>query len=216
MRRPEAKTLMLGLFLGGLFSLRAIPRLVAARIRDLPLGPYWVAWAAVPVCLLTGWLAVPWLVRLQGGPSAVDEKMREFTQKYGDPPEDGVERPLFFYTVTRFTVRGVEGSLSAKRPWLRYGHLSVVPVPALLLLCIVVVQGANSAFSGPYEDARCMVVRSWKYKGETSLAFACQRANGEALEEGSSAPPLPPRFTARVRRGALGVWLFDRTSVRGE
>jgi len=89
-----------------------------------------------------------------------------------------------------------------------------MPFPVLLLVSIVVIESANSAFSGPYEDARCMVVRSWKYHGETSLAFACQRSGGEALEEGVSRPPLPARFSARVRRGALGVWLLDRSSVR--
>jgi hypothetical protein len=75
-----------------------------------------------------------------------------------------------------------------------------MPFPALLLVSITFVESANSAFSGPYEDARCMVVRSWKYKGETSLAFACQRSNSEPLEEGVSPPPLPARFSARVRR----------------
>jgi hypothetical protein len=80
----------------------------------------------------------------------------------------------------------------------------------------IIVESANSAFSGPYEDAQCTVVRSWKYEGKTSLAFACRRSSGEALEEGVSPRPLPPRFGARVRRGALGVWLLDRTSVRGD
>jgi hypothetical protein len=216
MRGPEVKTLMLGLFFGGLIGLLLIPRVLADRIRDLPLGPYWVAWAAAPACLLAGWLAVPWLVRLQGGSSAVDEDMQRDAETARRPPNDTFQVPLFSQAVAWLTTKGVEGSLKTKSPRRRYGHLAIMPFPALLLLSIVVVESANHAYSGPYEDARCMVVRSWKYKGETNLAFACQRSSGEALEEGVSFPPLPARFTARVRRGALGVWLFDRTSVRDE
>jgi hypothetical protein len=216
MRGPKVKTQMLGLFFGGLGGLLLIPRVLAERIRDLPLGQYWVAWASAPACLLACWLAVPWLVRLEGGSSAVDEDMRRDAERARRPPDDTFQVPLFSRAVAWLTVRGVEGSLKTKSPRRRYGHLAVMPFPALLLLSIVVVESANSAFSGPYEDARCMVVRSWKYKGETSLAFVCQRSSGEALEEGVSARPLPARFSARVRRGALGVWLFDRTSVREE
>lgn len=215
MRPLQVKTLMMGLFFWGLLGLHLIPGSIAERIRDLPLGEYWVAWAAAPLCLLAGWLAVPWLVRLQGGPSAVDEEMRQYTERDRRPGQDGFV-PLFSRAVAWLTTKGLEGSLAVKSPRRRYGHLGIMPFPALLLLSIVVVQGANSVFSGPYEDARCMVVRSWKYRGETSLAFACQRSDGDALEEGVSVRPLPPRFSARVRRGALGVWLFDQTSVRVE
>ena len=114
MRGLEVKKLMLGLFFGGLFGLLLIPRALAAHIRDLPLGQYWVAWATAPAWLIAGWLAVPWLVRLQDGPSAVDEDMRRDAESVRRPADGAWPIPLFSRAVAWLTIKGVEGSLKTR------------------------------------------------------------------------------------------------------
>jgi hypothetical protein len=199
MDRGTSDALMVGVFGGGLYALQAVPRWVATRIVDEPLGQYWVACLPALPLMLGYWLAVPWLMRLQGGAAVLDEEMRGQV--------DDAERPWFWRKL-------LEGNLRAKSPRLRHGYLALMPLPALLAVTTGVVMYANSALSGTYEEANCDVIRSWKFDGKWSRAFVCRRSIGEALEEGLTEGPRPDHFTARVRRGALGVWLLDGRSVR--
>jgi len=211
MRQRIAETIFLVLFLGGLLALNVVPAWVAARIRDEPLGEYWLAWLMAPLWLVLLWLAVPWFVQLSGGAAAVDEGMRKDIVRAREPMQ------LFwpFLMMSRWlAVKGLEGSLRAASPRRRYGHLAVMPFPALVLLTIVLMQITNSALSGPYEPVTCAVVRSWVQDGKASRVFVCHRASGEALEEGGPSAFVPNRFAARARKGGLGVWLLDRRGVQ--
>jgi hypothetical protein len=199
MDRTSAETLTVGAFLGGLYAFQAGPRWVAARIGDEAIGEYWVACLPVLPLMIGCWLAVPWLMRFHGGAAALDEEMRRHV--------DDEERPWIWRKLLAENQRG-------KSPRWRHGYLALMPLPLLLTVTTCLVMYANSALSGPYEEAKCDSIRSWVYEGKKSRAFVCRRSTGEALEEGLTEKPGPDHFVARVRRGALGVWLLDGASVR--
>lgn len=214
MRSDLARSWPAGLCVAGLAGLVLLGRSTSAGAGDLALGNYWLAWAAAPVCLLACWIAIPWMVRLQGGGAAIDADMRTAADEAAHRSETGGAPTLLHSLVDRLVVRGAR-DLSVRSPRRRYAHLGLMPVPALLLLSILGIRGANSAFAGPYEDVQCAVTRSWRYQGRTNVAFTCSRSSGEALEEGMVDRPFPFHFVARARPGGLGVWLLDQGSVRG-
>ncbi|HEY6460880.1 MAG TPA: hypothetical protein VIY73_12040 [Polyangiaceae bacterium] len=168
---------------------------------------------AAGLSLIGGVLLVPWMVRLQGGGAAVSEELRRQAeggaQHAAARDADPIRGPLEL-----LFLHGIRGSLRARSPLRRYGHLALMPIPMLLALSFLLVHAVNAAFAGPYEDVECQVLKTWKYKGVTNADFACTRSNGERLPEELLERPRAMQFTARARPGALGTWLLDKKSVR--
>jgi hypothetical protein len=147
MRVAVVKMLMTILFVGGLFGLFVASRGFTCAVGEIPVGDAWLVWATVPVGLLTAWLAIPWLVRMHGGPAALDEDMQRDADRMRGPRE-GMPRPSMAGGIAWLTALALDAGLKATSPRRRYAHLAVLLFPSLVLLSWMLAEHANAAFAG--------------------------------------------------------------------
>jgi hypothetical protein len=212
MRAYVGKGILFVLFFGGVIGIIYLRDPSGVRHGEMVMGTSWSALVIGFLWFVPCWAAVPWLVRLYGGPAALDEDLRKDMEDARALALTG-GFPVFDQVVGRLTELGVRGSLQAKSIRRRYGHLALAPWPALTVVSTLAIRSINDSFAAPYEDVQCMVIHTFQNEGRTERGFVCRRSGGEQIDETDTYSAVPGAFSAKARRGALGVWLLDPKTI---
>jgi hypothetical protein len=212
MRANVGKGILFVLFFGGLIGIIRLMSQPDVRHGELVVGTNWIALVTGFLWFVPCWAAVPWLVRLYGGAAALDEDLRKDLDE-ARAPKPQVDLLVFPEAMRRLAAIGLRGSLQVKSIRRRYGHLALAPWPTLAVVSTLATQSINDAFAAAYEDVQCMVTGTFKNEGRIEHAFICRRSGGEEIAETDTFREFPAMFSAKARRGALGIWLLDPNTI---